>query len=515
MWPLNIGEIAQILNISISNQLFTQNQIFAATTDSRKVQKNDLFIAIAGEQYDGHNFVAQALKQGACCALVSLPWLNQCSLNKNEKEMCLGVPDPLLAFREIAFFFRKRFSFPVMGIGGSNGKTTTKEMLNSLLLGGGYKVTKTDKSENGYLGLPITLMNKQHSVENYPHALILEIGIDEVGAMEKHIHLGSPDVVLLTALGPEHLNGLVDWETAAREEFLLFRKSPQAKKIWQLYDEKLYQFFLETFNENKLLLANDTIVFNKNIEQKICRDLNLKKVQDLLLSVERIFSWDIEQSRALGADLRFSSRDKWHLNKDPDHITLSLSLPGNHNCANFALACACALSLGRTWRELKQGWNNFVQPPMRSTVSEIKKGVFLYNDCYNASPLSMKVAIDALNTPEWQEKNKIVVLGDMLDLGSESNHWHESLSDYLKNLRNTNLFLYGQAMYNCYQKLTEQEKHLAHNNTTVAWFQPECDPSDFIDQTTAENFNDTVILVKGSRGMKLERLVKKLEGIFL
>lgn len=490
MWPLSAKKIyAVVTGQECNDQSFESIIISGICQDSRKLKPSQMFIAIKGDNFDGHDYLKQCFQNKLQLALVQKDSLALKSLTAEEKLKCICVENVIDSLRKLAKFMRNNFPFSVIGVGGSNGKTTTKELLYSMLLGRSNKVTKTDKSENGYLGMALTLLHEEHTKDNPPSALVLEIGIDEVGAMQQHIEIGRPNIVLLTALGPEHLAGLKNWETAINEELLLF-STPNAKKVWQFADEKILQFF---FNNPNGVMTGDYLVIEKN---------NLNNIKH---GNNNVVIWDIIEENDVSLVVNIEVPN---LNVQ-QHFTVSL--PGKHNAANFALAFATALAAGKSLQDIAEGFKKFIPPPMRSNCVTLPNGAVLLNDAYNASPLSVEAALLVLEKPWFVNKKKLVVLADMLDLGSESNYWHESLVPALNKLKHTHLCLYGSAMYSCYKLLQDMKDTLfKENETRVFWLDTKEDPGRFFEDVTLP-LSDSVILIKGSRGMKLERVVKLVE----
>nr|BFD31526.1 hypothetical protein GTC16762_11440 [Pigmentibacter ruber] len=515
MWPLSASEIYQaILKNQKCEKEFNAIMIKGVCIDSRKVNSDLLFVAIKGSQHDGHAYLKDCFQKGVQLALVdeNSNYLNELTIEQKKK--CICVSDVLASFRQFAKFMRSQFSFPVLGIGGSNGKTTTKEMIASILSGGNYKVTKTEKSENGFLGMAITLCQEDHNKNKSPDCLVLEIGIDDIGAMTQHVDLGQPNISILTALGPEHLEHLINWETAANEELILF-KNPKTKRIWQLSDEKILKFFLEHVklndqnSESVISLKNDFIVVEKKYFAKIGIDKStiLKNISTLIL-------WDIFEITPTGSEVSIEINSNISTIKNEKDIHFKVPLPGIHNASNFALAFASAIMLNRSLNEIALGWSKFVSPPMRSRISYLKDQNILFDDCYNSSPMSLEAALHAVQNEEWKEKNKLLILGDMLDLGNESKYWHENVFHALKNIKNAYLCLYGLAMYDCYKLLKETEDLLlSENKTRIFWRAAQDDPSQFLTDIHV-NLSGFVILVKGSRGMKLDRVIKSIESVY-
>jgi UDP-N-acetylmuramoyl-tripeptide--D-alanyl-D-alanine ligase len=510
MWPLTGNKISEIITKTSNVQNFCQNiLIHGICTDSRKLQKEHMFIALQGEHFDGHAYLKECFEKGLKLALVNKNSLFLKNLSAQEKKNCLQVDNVLSAFRDLAKFMRKRLSCPVIAIGGSNGKTTTKEMLASLLSGTNYKITKTDKSENGYLGIALTLCQESHNINNQPHALVLEIGIDDIGAMQEHVTLSQPDVSLLTALGPEHLEHLKNWEIASEEELILF-KNEKTKRIWQFFDEKIlsaFYNFKDSKSKNLYKTEKDFAVIEKSQIKNKLIDKNF-----ILENVSTIIVWEILSQKSFENKIKlmvFSNQKEDFLNKK---FIFNIPLPGKHNGANFALAFATSLALQRTPQEIMCGWQNFSPPPMRSHVKILKDKNILYDDSYNSSPMSLDAALNTLQKNySWKNKKKLIILGDMLELGHESKYWHEQVFHRLKKLQNAYLCLYGLAMYDCYKLLKETEEILvSHNNTKIYWLAPEKEPSCFLDFIDIKLFN-FVILVKGSHGMNLFRIARTIE----
>lgn len=193
------------------------SNIHGVSTDSRNISPSSLFIAIPGETFDPHKFLDQAITNGAAGLLVQRANISDTEIAKlKERVPVWVVENTLSSFRELAAAYRGLFSFPVIGVIGSVGKTTTKEFIAALLKGRFSQIQKTEASQNGFLGIPLTIFQWNEKTE----IGIVEIGIDDLGAMEQHIALVRPTLTILTQTGPEHLHQLKDEETAAREEIL-------------------------------------------------------------------------------------------------------------------------------------------------------------------------------------------------------------------------------------------------------------------------------------------------------
>lgn len=509
MWPLTGKEIYNSIVKEVQDNKPFDHLVFEGLSiDSRKIKPHYFFVAIKGEKFDGHSFLFDCFEKGIQLALVDKNSIYLNSLSKENRNKCIEVDSVVDKLRDFAKFMRLRLNFPVIAVAGSNGKTTTKEFIYYLLSGENYKVTKTEKSENGFIGMALTICQENHNYNSPTNALVLEIGIDDIGAMTQHVSLGMPNISLITALGPEHLEHLINWETAVSEELIIF-KNPNTKRIWQFYDEKIFQFFndlCESENINNLNLKDDFIV----IEKSKFKELN-NNSDNMLKSISKIIIWEIVNYTSFNSDVIFEIYPKQNNFELLNNMIFKVPLPGIHNAANFALAFSTAIMLERNPQEILFGLKKFVPLPMRSHITKLKNGAILFDDSYNSSPMSLEAALQSLENNEWKNKTKLIVLGDMLDLGTESKYWHEKFFYSLKNLQNSYLCLYGSAMYDCYKNLKETEDFLiTFNKTRIFWLSADQEPINFLNVIN-KDLSDFVILIKGSRGMRLDRLVKSIE----
>lgn len=472
MWPIQAWETT----------------IRGATGNARDARPGDLFVALPFADGDAHAGVEEALAAGAALALVSKGWPRLGALAPELRMRCVVVEDVLASFRAFAATFRERFSYPVAAVAGSNGKTTTKDMLAALLSGPGYRVVKTPGTDNGFVGLPQTLCAREHRAADPPHAVVLEIGIDAKGAMVEHARMIAPDVALISALGPEHLGGLGDTTTAVEEELRLFAAAPRARRVVPWSDPEIQS-----------------------------RPWLVREGDIAVLEAEWLSRGDAPQPNA-GAVLAYraalSGRASeltvaWYPSGDRQSPAWQgrfiVPMPGAHNARNAAVAIAAALLIGRAPEEIAAGWQTFEPPPWRSRVTPLARGALLYDDCFNASPLSMAAALAALRDPAWADRPKLAVLGDMLDLGTESAKWHRELIGALTAIGGLRLFLFGRAML----ELGEELSAAGRADLIAGRLEAEEDPVALVaDLALPEG---AIVLVKGSRGMRMERVSRYLE----
>lgn len=487
MWPLTVRQViegcggAAVLPPELGAEV-----VYGATGSLQDLAPGDLFLALPFADGDAHAHVNEALARGAALALVSASWAERSELSAELQARCLIVPDVVEAFRAFAAKVRARFSGPVVCVFGSNGKTTTKEMLAAVLSSPGYSVVRTPGTDNGFLGLPRTLCSREMVASRPPDALVLEIGIDAPGAMEQHARLVAPDLTVLTALGPEHLTGLGDVETAVREELLLVTACAQARRILPLSDPEVAS--------RPSLWRDGDIAVAPVASLAGARSLP-SGVGVLLFSAQR---------EGISTTVQCAFFPPGQRERPSLELSLSCPLPGAHNAQNLALAIAGALALGRSSQEIRAGWEGFEPPPFRSRVVPLERGILLYDDSFNASPLSVAAALATWSDAAWAERPKVAILGDMLDLGSASEGYHRELAGQLCAVPQARALLFGKAM-----GATREGLALLGEEERLIDYVAAGDP---VGPVAGMHIPDgAVVLVKGSRGMRLERVVFYLE----
>ncbi len=425
----------------------------AITTDSRKVRPGSFFIAIAGDSMDGHQFIPQAIQSGATTILGQSDRLTD-SIKKQipSSVKLFEVESSITAIREISKIYRDRFSIPVIAIVGAVGKTTTKELLASLLRGKYSSVLQTEGSQNGFLGIPLTLLQLRPDTQ----IAVIEIGIDEIGAMDQHMELVNPTHVILTANGPEHLHQLKTVEIAATEEL------------------KAFDFALKN---NKKIAINLSDAFVQNWFQQ-------NKSQ---LKTEQFLTYSSEALKAPSTELR----------------GLTSPLPGLHHAHNLLAAITVAQFFDLTDSELKNGLSTFKTAFGRTEIHHLKNGTQIIADYYNSNPTSATAALQLLSDQNRTTGKRIAVLGDMLELGEQEELFHCSLAPVLEKLKIDSVLLYGPRMKWLEQQLKKTNliptEHFESHEQIAAALKPILTAHDSV-------------LIKGSRGMKMEKLFALLQS---
>lgn len=453
---LNIEDIFNIPTAVIYNP-DTFKSIQYVSIDSRNIKKNTLFIAIKGERFDGHNFIDEVVRNGVAAVLIS---------EKNFKKIhdldipVITVKDTTIALGEIAKLWRSKLNTKVIGITGSAGKTTTKEIL-ATLLSEKFKVNKTIANNNNHIGVPLTILstNEKHNV------LVAELGTNHFGEIPYTSAIVSPDLALITNIGDSHLEYLKNRKGVFNEKVALLKETIKCGgKVFINNDDKILKEFGKTV-KNKI-----TFALNEKADYKasIIRYDKLARPQIKIKSKRNIFE-------------------------------ATLPISGEKNVLNFTAAYAIAKELRLTDSQIQKAVKKIKSYNKRLEIKNLKK-LTLINDTYNANPDSMKSSLDILNKIE-SRKRKIAVLGDMFELGNESKSKHLDLASFINKIKVDEVYSIGKMMKLMNQKLNGKTKIHQH----------------FSDRESLKNhlqkleIKNSVVLVKGSRGMKMEEFVSVLE----
>ena len=438
------------------------------STDTRAVAPGALFVALKGENFDGHDFVEQARDGGARAALVSQAWIEAHSALPRGIPL-LAVPDTLLALGGVARLHRRRFpATPLVAVTGSNGKTTTREMIGSILRRRGPAL-KTEGNLNNEIGVPVTLFGL--SPEHW--AGVVEMGMNHPGEIARLAAMTEPRVGVVTNAAPAHLEGLGSVDGVADAKAELYAALP----------------------------ADGIAVANAD-DPRVLRRAEESGRRLVTFSVGRARKGDIAAVEILehGPEgMRFV------LAIGNREVEASLALVGEHNAANAAAAAAAALALGCTDREIVAGLAEVRPVGRRLRVEKLASGVTLVDDCYNANPLSMSAALKTLGElARGGGGRAVAVLGDMLELGVDEEALHRALG--------TAAARSGLALYVAFGPRSRAAAEAARDAGLAADAVIETEDVSALAATLrAWLAPGDVLLVKGSRGMKLERLVEALQ----
>ncbi|HAZ10494.1 MAG TPA: UDP-N-acetylmuramoyl-tripeptide--D-alanyl-D-alanine ligase [Candidatus Omnitrophica bacterium] len=429
------------------------------STDTRKIKKGELFLAIKGDRFDGHSFILDAVSKGAGGVLVQEGGITNANFKLPDVSFIL-VNDSVKALGNIGNFHRSRFTIPIIGITGSNGKTTTKEM-TAAILSKKFNTLKNFGTENNNIGVPLTLMrlNSEHNIA------VLEMGTNHLGEIRWLSEIAKPTIAIITNIGPSHLEYLEDVDTVLKAKVeILEHMDKDAKLILNADDEYL----------KKIKTNFKTIWFGFDKEADFYADkINLEP-----------------------DGVNFRLNGKWDI---------SLGVLGRHNVYNALSAIACAWDFGISIDEIKDALKEFRVPNMRMEVKRFGD-IKIINDTYNANPQSMKQAIETLRDMTT-EGRKILIAGDMLELGTFSGRFHHLVGKQAAES--------GIDLIVAVGKLAEhvgkgaQEAGMSNRKIKLCAVMKEAREK----VATLIKKGDT-ILVKGSRAMKMEEIVGDLEAQF-
>lgn len=440
---MNLHTVAALL--AQPTQINTE--INGVSTDSRDIKPGDLFIAISGDRFDGHDFVKEAQAQGAVAAVV-----NRRVEGVNIPEFV--VPDPLLALAKIAAAHRQDMHCPVIALTGSNGKTTTKEMIAAILPAPSHA---TKGNFNNHIGAPLSVLqlNSQHRYA------VFELGANHPGEIAHTVAIVHPDVTLINNIAPAHVEGFGSIDGVARAKGEIYQGLSTAG-IAVLNDDDAYAHFWDD-----ILLDKKVLRFS--IEH--CADVY---AQDIRLNQQGCgqFSLILPNSRA----------------------DIQLQVPGLHNIRNALAAAACCHAVGISIKDIQKGLSHFNGVKGRLTVLAGKNQVTVIDDTYNANLRSVLAALDVLAAYPGK---KIFVFGDMGELGAWAVQHHQEVGLAARRLGIDFLLSYGS-----YSKLTAESfglggQHFASQDELAENLIKEISPG-------------AVVLVKGSRSSAMEKIVHKL-----
>lgn len=456
---LSPGELQHISNIEFRNvEKLRGESVNGVSTDSRTVQEGELFVALRGESFDGHRFLADAFAQGCVAAVVE----SSANVDAVKTMPLLIVENTTRALGELARYYRLKFDIPVIAIGGSNGKTTTKEMVTKVL-GATYSVLSTEGNLNNHIGVPQTLfkLEKKHQIA------VVEIGTNHPGETQYLCNILEPTHGLITNIGREHLEFFKNLAGVAKEEAALFESLAKRKGSIAFVNV-----------DDKYVLAK-----SKELKSKVTYSFSTKKAS--------VYGKIVETNAAGCAQLSFAAKSTKRETK------VQLPTPGEHNALNALSAAAVGLTFKVSTIKIKIALEKIKPASKRMEILNIG-GITVYNDTYNANPDSMVAALRTLASAQVSGK-KIAVLADMKELGIASVDEHARLGKEASTLSIEYLLTFG-----------EQAKHI--HAAAKVHFKAHYDQKNMLAEYLWELVAPgDAVLVKGSRGMKMEDVVVFLQ----
>ena len=424
--------------------------------DSRTLQRGQVFFALKGERFDGHQFVPQALKKGASAAVVRRDYPKLAESDG----LLVRVDDPLLALQRLAASYRRRFPIPFVAITGTNGKTTTKDM-TAEILSTRFRVLKTEGNLNNHIGLPLTLLrlSPQHEFG------VVELGASSPGEIGRLAELAAPEAGLITNIGPAHLQGFGTIQQIAHSKAELIKYLNNSGPVVLNMDDPYLQ------------------AISSEVKGRFV-GFGIKARTDLQAEV---LCWDQNgcgRIKVKGTEIQ-------------------LKAPGLHNIYNSLGAIVIAGLWGVPLQECKRVIEDFRPPALRCQMLD-KGGVKFINDTYNANPDSTKAALKLLISLEVKPQGRrIAVLGDMLELGEHGPQAHEQIGQYVAESSIDYLLTVGEL-----SKLASHKADSLGMTGKTRHFQDNQEVSQWLSQFLREG---DVILIKGSRKLRMEEIVENMD----
>ena len=424
------------MSIKDLHELFMKSS--GVVTDSRKIKNNCIFFSLKGENFNGNEFANSAVEKGAMLAVVDEKKFSQ------NKENYILVENCLETLQNLANFHRKKLNTKIIGITGSNGKTTTKELINSVLKT--HFITYCTKGNlNNHIGVPLSILEISKNTE----VAIIEMGANHIGEIKLLSEIVEPDYGYITNFGKAHLEGF------GSEEGVIKGKT------------ELYKF---------LFKRNGFIFYNSDDE----------KQKHLLSDYKNKFGFGIKSS-----DLNYTIKsENPTIILEVNNNIIESTLFGNYNIQNIISAVTVGMYLEIPIKKICNGISNYISSNNRSQIVEINSNKIIL-DAYNANPSSMLLAIKSFEKSKLQ--NKVLILGDMFELGQYENKFHQEIIDYCENLNINRVFLVGKI----FSKTIHSRKFLSSAN--------------YIELSKRKEFKEiknSNLLIKGSRGIQLEKLLE-------
>jgi UDP-N-acetylmuramoyl-tripeptide--D-alanyl-D-alanine ligase len=421
--------------------------------DSRTLAPKNLYFALNGEQFDGHDYVLDAIQKGAGGVVVS---------NNVESPIAIHVKDAVKALGEVTSKWRDRFSIPVVGLTGSNGKTTTKNMIAAILKESGKPVLATKGNLNNHIGVPLTLALLD---ESHDYAVI-EMGMNHTGEISYLTQLVHPTIALINNVGPTHLEGVGNTlEGVAKAKGEIF----------------------EGLSEGGTAIINNDDAFADYWKAKI-KKLN-KKIN--------IVTFGIRSPADVTAAILPSNSFKLN-----NTTTIQLKLWGNHNIYNALAAATVGVVNQISLDKIKQALENLLPEKGRMELKKAGNQMDIIDDSYNANPQSLKAAIESIGKLN-QYRQKILILGDMRELGVQAENLHAECGKFAKENGIDVLWATGDLMRNTVKNFGENARHFESKAELI---------ENLINNKSLLDKNN-LILVKGSRSMEMEQVVKALVSL--
>ena len=444
----------------IGGELYGSDKLVSGfSIDSRTIENNDVFICIKGENYDGHNFIQDVLSKAVC--IVTSSNIQNIDFSK---QSYIKVNDTFEALQKMSEYVRSLSNAKFIAITGSNGKTTVKEMLADIL--SDHDITYTKGNYNNHIGVPLTLL----SINKKDSYVILEVGSNKPGEIKPLSKLINPDIAAVTNIGYAHIEGFKNIKNTAREKYSIY-ESLKKDGVAVINNEDNYSITAK--KKNKIYFG---------YKRKFYKKLYMK-LKNILGKTDFL-------------DIKKINNNTFEINHNKNSATIKMKLHGEHNFINAACASSIAVSLGIPLTHIKYKIENFIAVSSRLKLHELRNNINIIDDCYNANPSSFKAALDYLSKTEGK---KIVLMGDMVELGKDSKSFHKEIGEYAKKLDINKFVSIGVNSRLASNVFGPDGKHFTDHNSLKSYLNNNIGPNSYI-------------LIKGSRSAQLEEYVDYLKS---
>lgn len=458
MEKLTLAEVTQAVDGAlIAGDL--DSAITGVSIDTRTLQAGDLFFALKGEQSDGHEFIGGALEAGAGGLVVS----DESAVPADLDKPVVKVQDVLWSLGDLAAYYRSKFDVRVIGITGSVGKTTTKEML-SAILERRWQVLKNEMNYNNEIGVPLTLFQLDAGHE----IVVLEMAMRGLGEIRRLTRIAKPEIGIITNVGISHIERLGSQGAIADAKSELLQELPPDGLAVLNAEDGYFSVMKDRFGGRVISFGS-------------CKDAD-------------VIGARIRQSR--------EGRCECVIMKQGDAIDVSMPVVGYYNVYNALAAAAAAIGMGLDMFTIKDGLENFTQPSMRMELTKSRQGFTVLNDAYNASPASVFAALKTLQALAGYDR-KIVILGDMLELGDYAPKAHRDIGSAIARSGVSKLVVVGDLAAD----IVEGAKSAGYAESDIQWYP---DSASAAIALRSQVKDGDAVLVKGSRAMKMEEIVRTL-----
>lgn len=442
--------------------LDSSSPITGVSIDSRTLKPGELFIAIQGGQFDGHDFISAAIKNGAAAVVVMADWQERMGATSSStvaQTPVFVVPDTQQALMQLARAYRRRVSIPCVAITGSCGKTTTRALISTILNQRG-PVCASIKSFNNNIGVPLTILGltPEH------RALVCEIGANALGEIAPLSELAQPTVAVLTNARGVHLTGFGDLAGVVKEKGQIFSGLPESGGVAVINADDPHATYWRACVTSPHCVITFGVAASADVTARDCR-VNAYGQPEFTLVLPNNTTWPI-----------------------------TLPLLGEHNISNALAAAAAAVALKVSAADIVAGLTSVVAEDRRLVLRSALQGATLIDDSYNANPHSVAAAIAVLGQ---RAGRRLLILGDMLELGQESAALHAAVADPVRAAALDHVYCYGPETQHTAAALGQCATHYA-------------DQASLIDAVKSELDKDTTVLVKGSNGMRMDRICAAL-----